>query len=162
VRAVNDYSIIIQEYVQAQVSDFLENYAKEVFGIHHYYARFELAKIWRQIHVHILAMLGKKSNITELNDIVYKEIHDVKKQARVADDWMNNVFGLTVIHPGRSTGGVLDRTKIGKQEGKCETQLSHPVSQNCHRLQITNLIYATCATVVKCTIAVDTVYIIKK
>jgi hypothetical protein len=40
VRAVNDYSIIIQEYFQARVSDFLENYAKEVFGIHHYYARF--------------------------------------------------------------------------------------------------------------------------
>jgi hypothetical protein len=41
VRAVDDYSIVIQEYVQARVSDFLENYAKEVFGIHHYYARFE-------------------------------------------------------------------------------------------------------------------------
>jgi hypothetical protein len=40
VTAVNDNSIIIQEYVQARVSDFLENYAKEVFGIHHYNARF--------------------------------------------------------------------------------------------------------------------------
>jgi hypothetical protein len=44
VRAVNNYSIVIQEYFQALVSDFLENYAKEVFGIHHYYARFEFAK----------------------------------------------------------------------------------------------------------------------
>jgi hypothetical protein len=35
VRAVNDYSIVIQEYFQARVSDFVENYAKEVFGIHH-------------------------------------------------------------------------------------------------------------------------------
>jgi hypothetical protein len=35
VRAVNDYSIVIQEYFQARVSDFLENYAKEVFGIHY-------------------------------------------------------------------------------------------------------------------------------
>jgi hypothetical protein len=27
-RAVNDYSIIIQEYFQARVSDFIKNYAK--------------------------------------------------------------------------------------------------------------------------------------
>jgi hypothetical protein len=130
VRAVNDYSIVIQEYFQARVSDFLKNYAKEVFGIHHYYARFEFAKGQGQIHVHILAMLGKKYNIIELNDIVYKERHAVEKQARVADDWMNNIFCLTVIHPGSSTGGFLDRTKIGKPEGTRETQLSHPASQN--------------------------------
>jgi hypothetical protein len=69
-RAVNDYSIIIQEYFQARVSDFLKKYAKEVFGIHHYYARFEFPNSWGQIHVHILAMLGKKSSIIELKDLV--------------------------------------------------------------------------------------------
>jgi hypothetical protein len=61
--------------------------------------------------------------------MVYKERHDVKKQARVADDWMTNVFGLTVIHPGSSTGGALDRTKIRKPEGTCKMQLIHPTSQ---------------------------------
>jgi hypothetical protein len=83
VRAVNDYCIIIQEYFQALLSDFLEKYAKEVFGIHHYYTRFEFAKSRGQIHVHILAMLGKKSNIIELNDLVYKEIHDVEKTGQI-------------------------------------------------------------------------------
>jgi hypothetical protein len=102
---------------------------KEVFGIHHYYARFKFVKSRGQIYVHILAMLGKTSYIIELNDLVYKERHDVEKQARVADDWITNVFGLNVIHPGSSTGGVLDRTKIGKPDGTCETQLSHPASQ---------------------------------
>jgi hypothetical protein len=33
VKAVNDYLIVIQEYFQARVTDFLENYAKQVFGI---------------------------------------------------------------------------------------------------------------------------------
>jgi hypothetical protein len=41
VRAVNDYSIVIQKYFQARLSVFLENYAKEVFWMHHYYDRFE-------------------------------------------------------------------------------------------------------------------------
>jgi hypothetical protein len=128
VMAVNDYSIVIQEYFQARVLDFLRNDAKEVFGIHNYYARFEFAKSRGQIHVHMLAMLGNKSSIIELNDLVYKEIHDVEKQAQVADDWMTNVFGLTVIHPGRSTGGIMYRTNSRKPEGMCKTQLSHPVS----------------------------------
>jgi hypothetical protein len=73
VRAVNYYCIIIQEYFQARVLYFLEKYAKEVFGIHHYYARFEFAKSQGQFHVHILAILGKKSSIIELNDLVYRE-----------------------------------------------------------------------------------------
>jgi hypothetical protein len=68
------------------VSDFLENYAKEVFGIHHYCASFEFAKSWGKVHVHILAMLVKKSSIIELNYLVYKEIHNVEKQSQVADD----------------------------------------------------------------------------
>jgi hypothetical protein len=44
VKDVNDYSIIIQEYFQARVTEFLENYAEEVFGIKHYFAMFEFAK----------------------------------------------------------------------------------------------------------------------
>jgi hypothetical protein len=91
VRALNDYSIVIQVYFQALVLDFLDNYAREVFGIHHYYARFEFAKSRGQIHVHILAMLGKKSSIIKLHDLIYKERDDVETQARVADDWMTNI-----------------------------------------------------------------------
>jgi hypothetical protein len=144
------------------VRDFLENYAKVVFGIHHYYAMFEVTKSRGQIHVHILAMLGKKSSIIELHDLVYRERHDVKKQAQVADDWIMNAFGLTSLHPGSSTGGVLDRAKIGKQEGTCGTPLSHLNLKKCWRLQIKTWIYATCVTVVQWTIAVITVYIIKK
>jgi hypothetical protein len=63
VKAVNDYAIVIQEYFQARVTDFLENYAKKVFGIEHYFARFEFAKSMRQIHVHILAVLAKSQEL---------------------------------------------------------------------------------------------------
>jgi hypothetical protein len=35
VKAITYYSIVIQEYFQARVTDFLENYAKQVFGIEH-------------------------------------------------------------------------------------------------------------------------------
>jgi hypothetical protein len=60
VKAVNEYSIVIQEYFQARVTDFLENYSKQVFEIEHYLDRFEFAKSRGHIHVHLLAVLGKK------------------------------------------------------------------------------------------------------
>jgi hypothetical protein len=63
VKAVNDYYIVIQEYFQARVTDFLKNYAKQVFGIEHYFARFEFAKSRGQINVHILAVLGKSQEL---------------------------------------------------------------------------------------------------
>jgi hypothetical protein len=53
----------------------------------------------------------------------------VEKQVSVGDDWMTNIFGLTAIHPGSSTGGVIDRTKIGRPKGTCETPSYHPTSQ---------------------------------
>jgi hypothetical protein len=95
VKDVNYYSIIIQEYFQARVMDFLGNYAKELFGIQNYLARFEFSKSLGQINVHHLEMLGKKSRITELNDLVYVEINDMKKQVRITDYWMTTVCGLT-------------------------------------------------------------------
>jgi hypothetical protein len=90
----------------------------------------------------MLSMLGKKSSIIKLNDLVYKEIHDVEKKAQVADDWMTNVFGLTAFRPGSSTYGVLYRTNIRKPEVMCKTQLSHPLY---HKLsQVTDYKFDLC------------------
>jgi hypothetical protein len=44
VKAVNDYYIVIQEYFQARVTNFLDNYTKQVFVIEYYFARLEFAK----------------------------------------------------------------------------------------------------------------------
>jgi hypothetical protein len=128
VKAVNDYSIVIQEYFQARVTDFLENYAKQVFGIEHYFARFEFAKSRGHIHVHLLAVLGKKSRIADLNELVYKERFNPEKQAQVADDYLNKVFGLTAIHPGSTEEGLLNRSKIRQPEGTCGKIDIHPSS----------------------------------
>jgi hypothetical protein len=80
----------------------------------------------------------------------------------VADDWMMNVFGLAVIHPGISTGGVLDRTKIGKPEGTCKTQLSHPAAHKL--LQVKDYKLYICNLCNSCQMhnCSETVYIIKK
>jgi hypothetical protein len=43
---------------------------------------------------------------------VYKERFNTEKQAQVADDYLNKVFGLTAIHPGSTEEGLLNRSKI--------------------------------------------------
>jgi hypothetical protein len=128
VKTVNDYSIVIQEYLQASVTDFLENYAKQVFGIEHYFSRFEFAKSRGQIHVHLLAVLGKKSIIADLNELVYKERFNPEKQAQVADEYLNKVFGLTSIHPGSTEEGLLNISNILQPEGACGKINIHPSS----------------------------------
>jgi hypothetical protein len=128
VKAVDDYSIVIHEYFQARVTDFLENYAKQVFGIEHYFARFEFAKSRGQIHVHLLAVLVKKSRIADLNELVYKDRFNPEKQAQVADDYLNKVFGLTAIHPGSTEEGILNRSKIRQPEGTRGKIDIHPSS----------------------------------
>jgi hypothetical protein len=119
VKAVNDYSTVIQEYFQARVTDFLENYAKQVFGIEHYFARFEFAKSRGQIHVHLLAVLGGKSRTADLNELVYKERFNPEKHAQVADEYLNKVFGMTAINPGSNEEGLLNRSKTRQPEGTC-------------------------------------------
>jgi hypothetical protein len=61
--------------------------------------------------------------------LVYSERRDLKKQAKVADDWMTNVFGLTSIHPGNSKSGSLNTTKIVQPEGTCKNPDVHPAAQ---------------------------------
>jgi hypothetical protein len=126
VKAVNYYSIVIKEYFQARVTDFLEKYIKQMLGIEHYFARFELAKSREQMHVHLLAVLWKKSRIADLNKLVYKERFNPEKQAQVADDYLNKVFGLTAIHPGSTEEGILNRSKIRQPEGTCGKIDIHP------------------------------------
>jgi hypothetical protein len=47
-----------------------------------------------------------------MNELVYSERLDVEKQAKVADDWMMNVCGITSIQPGIGKSGSLDTSKI--------------------------------------------------
>jgi hypothetical protein len=79
--------------------------------------------------VHLLVMLGKKSRITELNELIYSERHGVEKLAKVADDWMTNVGGLTEIHPGSSKLGSLHTTKIIQPESACQKPDVHRAAE---------------------------------
>ena len=72
INVMNDYTYIIQQYFHKRIETFLSTYAKKVFGINHYYVRFEFAKSRGQIHAHVLAILGDKSHLYDFNTLLHK------------------------------------------------------------------------------------------
>ena len=117
INAINDYTYIIQQYFQKRVEIFLETYAKKVFGINHYYVRYEFAKSRGQIHAHLIAILGKSSHLEDFNKISYKYRFQPQLQAELLDKWMVDVFKITACHPATNKHGNADLGNIVAPEG---------------------------------------------
>ncbi len=87
VEIVNDYTIVIQEYFQLRTEEWLETVGKKIFGIKHYWVRYEFAPGRGQIHAHLLAIPEDQS--------IYRLCHEDLKQpngkeirARRMADWL--------------------------------------------------------------------------
>ena len=99
---VNDYSIVVQEYFQERVIQWLNSVGRVIFDIEHYWIRYEFAPGRGQIHAHLLAI--------SRNQDIYKLAHDIDKQndpecphtrATIFSDWAKSRFGLTAsVSPG--------------------------------------------------------------
>ena len=130
INAMNEYTLIVQEYFVKRVESFLDIYGKEVFGIEHYYVRFEFAKSRGQIHAHLIAILGKNSKLISFNDMAYQYRHDLDKQANYLDQWMTEVLGLTGIFPGSDSHDNISQADIVPPEGYAKVKPDvHPSSK---------------------------------
>ena len=102
-RAVNDYSIVVQEFFVKRVDDWLNTVGKEVLGIAHYWVRFEFAKGRGQIHTHLLAVLQKDiMNELQRQLQICKEGNQCK-EAQVVANWADKRFKLTAELPPATT-----------------------------------------------------------
>ena len=102
IRACNEYALVIQEYFQERVQHFMNTVAKTVFGIHHYWCRFEFAKSRGQIHAHILCMQGKESHIQNPNTLMHMFQNSTAEQDDAVAKWAEETFGLTACTPSGS------------------------------------------------------------
>ena len=71
-QTVNDFAVVIQEYFQERVVTWLDTVGKAIFGIKHYWVRYEFAPGRGQIHAHLLAIPEDQS--------IYKSAHALYKQ----------------------------------------------------------------------------------
>lgn len=97
-RAVNEYSIVVQEFFIKRVEDWLNTVGKEVLGIKHYFCRLEFAKGRGQIHAHLLAILRKEMMIDLQQQLRHKNMTS-KDEASVVASWADHTFGLSSTMP---------------------------------------------------------------
>ena len=62
-RHVNEMTVVIQEYFQVRVQHWLKSIGAPIFGIKHWYLRYEFAPGRGQIHAHMLCISDKAMHI---------------------------------------------------------------------------------------------------
>lgn len=113
VRLVNEYSIVVQEYYQQRVKNWLETVGKNMLGIENYWCRYEFTPGRGQIHVHLLA--------TSTDQYIYGYMQKDKEEYENGDDiaaerlkrWAEKRFGMTAC----VRQGYDNRSADAKQSG---------------------------------------------
>ena len=101
VQLVNDYTVVIQEYFQKRVVTWLDTVGKKLFGIKHYWVRYEFAPGRGQTHAHLLA-IPEDHSMHEAAYKVYQEDNGEAKRAQLLAEWAENKFGMTAsLHPDK-------------------------------------------------------------
>ena len=99
-QALNDYTIIVQEFFQIRVDEFLKTIGLEVFGIKHYWGRFEFAKSRGQIHLHLI---GITNDATMINEKLWKLRNNKKQKTAFIANWVRSKFNCTAEIPKNCT-----------------------------------------------------------
>ena len=77
----------------------MDNIAPDLFGIHHYWCRFEFAKSRGQIHAHMLCINGKESHVPDVNMIFHSHRHDSDIQTKEVANWADTTWGMCATLP---------------------------------------------------------------
>ena len=93
-KAVNDYSIVVQEFFITRTIDYLNTVGRDVLGIKHYWMRFEFAKGRGQIHAHLLAILDTEV-VKDLQRQIDAKHVTSEQEAKLVSDWAADRFGMT-------------------------------------------------------------------
>ena len=96
---INDLTVVIQEYFQIRVQTWIETVGKPIFGIKHYWLRYEFAPGRGQIHAHMLLILDNLS--------IQKKYYDMKQNyddpdfhcATLLQEWVERQFGMATSVP---------------------------------------------------------------
>jgi len=97
--AVNDYSIVVQEFFQRRTKEFLDTIGLNLFGIEHYWCRFEFAKSRGQIHAHLLAITKDCADPDGILSTLFENRNNLEQQQHVLGDWARDKFNMTASLP---------------------------------------------------------------
>jgi len=93
IQLVNDYAVVIQEFFQNRVETFLETTGKTLFGIEHYWVRYEFTPGRGQIHAHLLVISNEREIFREMREDMNCPNGNELRASRLAN-WAKAKFGL--------------------------------------------------------------------
>lgn len=115
-KLLNQYSFVVQEYFQKRVETWLATVGNDIFGIKHYWVRYEFAPGRGQIHAHLLAVVRDNSIYHICHSELQKE-NGTEKRAELLAEWASSKFGLTAqVCEG------FDDLKISEQNSPIQLQ----------------------------------------
>ena len=94
-RVLNDYTIVVQEFFHLRVEEYLKTIGFHVFGIKHYWGRFEFAKSRGQIHLHLLGITNDATGPQGIYTKLFKWRNNKKMQSKILAKWIRNKFNCT-------------------------------------------------------------------
>jgi hypothetical protein len=95
-----------------KVDLFMESVGKDLFGIEHYWGRFEFAAMRGQIHLHLLGISRDKT----VNRTFYELRGDRKAQAEFLHAWSKGMFRYTA----EVDREVYDSVKPDQKDNPCQ------------------------------------------
>jgi hypothetical protein len=97
-KLVEMYSLVVQEFFQIRLQNWLDTIGKDIFKIKHYYIRFEFAKGRGQIHAHILAITQDNGICVEFYK-KYIQDKNIEAGTEILSEYARNQLGLTADLP---------------------------------------------------------------
>jgi hypothetical protein len=129
-KAIKDYSIVVQEFFVKKVQDWMNSFGKEVFHINHYFIRFEFTEGRGEIHAHILAI----ANNQHVYEDAFRCGDDEAKKIEVFTRYASETLGLTALHPATDHTGRLNAHFVIEPEGTLpRTSVYLPANCPCSR-----------------------------
>lgn len=108
-KAVNEYSIVVQEFFIRRLEDWLNTVAKTVLGIKHYWCRLEFAKGRGQIHAHLIAILDRDMMQDVQRQLRHQHMNS-DDEAKIVSEWAEDKFGMTAsLNTDSSTPGNTEQ-----------------------------------------------------
>jgi len=138
---LNDYSLVVQEYFQKRVAAWLDIVGKELFGITHYWVRYEFAPGRGQIHAHLLAV-SKHLEIYEKCHLDMKDkVNGKARRAERLSKWAAKKYGLTA-----SVVDGFDDLVVDRENTPCKRRYGEVDDNVTWRLYVASRLACRCNT----------------
>ena len=118
-KALNNYCIVVQEFFHLRVEAFLKTIGFHVFGMKHYWGRFEFAKSRGQIHLHLLGIVEDAAKPGGVYEQLWELKENKEEQARVLGDWSRKTFNMTASM--NESEGISDSGPPPCKQRCCQT-----------------------------------------